>query len=339
MVKKELASGEPCEKCAQAEAMLRRRGQWEHIDEVVWAVERDPSSPGARLAARYGVTLAPFFVVRGDDGEERIFTSALRLARECLPATAKPSRTPILPADAPETDLAALARRYAGAAPEEILRFGLERYGERCGIAFRGAEDVVLIDMATRTGLSFHVFTVDTGRFHEETYVVLEEVGRRYGVTVRTYLPDAEEVGNLVGRKGPNSFYRDGHEECCRIRRFDPLRRALHECAAWVTAKRRDAQHEPGFELPVLQQDPTFRGADGHLVRLNPLATWTRARVWEYIREHDVPYNALHDCGYPTIGCQPCTRPTGGAHGERAARWWWETSEIPGVLHESGDGV
>ncbi len=335
MVKKKLASGEPCEKCAQAEEMLKRRGHWERIDEVVWAVEGDPTSPGALLGAHHEVKLAPFFVVRGDDGEERIFTSALRMARDCFPSAPATAQQATLQA----VDLAALADRYAAAAPEEILRWGLEQYGERCAIAFHGAEDIALIDMAARSGLPFRVFTVDTGRLNEETYAYLDEVRRRYGVVIQPYLPDAAEIGDLVSRKGPNSFYRDGHGECCRIRRVGPLRRALLECEAWVTAKRRDALSAESPELPVIQADPDFRGTSRRLVRINPLAGWTRARVWEYIREHDLPYNELHDRGYPRIGCQPCTRPTGGAYGEREARWWWEKAELSGEQHESGDGI
>jgi phosphoadenosine phosphosulfate reductase len=340
MVKKQLASGEPCEKCAQAEEMLKRRGHWEQIDEVVWAIEDDPTSPGALLGAQHNVKLAPFFIVRNEDGEERIYTSALRMARDCFPGAA-PTAKPTTPSteDQPAEDLAALASRFDRAVPEDILRWGLERYGERCAIAFRGTEDIALIDMATRSGLPFRVFTVDTGRLNEETYAYFEEVTRRYGVVVQPYLPDATELGDLLNRKGPNSFYRDGHEECCRIRRIGPLQRALRECEAWVTAKRRDEQSAGNLELPVVQADPDFRGVGRQLVQINPLAGWTRARVWEYIREHDVPYNELHDRGYLKIGCQPCTRPTGGAHGERESRWWWEKPELSGEHHESGDGI
>lgn len=342
MVKKQLASGDPCEKCAQAEEMLRRRGLWERIDEVVWAVEGDDTSPGARLAAEHGVELAPFFVVRDDEASERVFTSALRLVRDCFPSE---PRAPRSTAEEP-LDLRALAERFASAEPQEILRFALERFGERCAIAFRGGEDIVLIDMATRLGLPFRAFSVDTGRLDEETYAHLDEVRRRYGIAPETWFPEADAVTDLVRRKGPNSFYRDGHEECCAIRRFGPLRRALLQCEAWVTAKRRSPgvggrSRSAGREVPIaaIQVDQSFRGAGGALVRVNPLARWSRARVWQYMRKHDVPHNELYDRGYPVIGCQPCTRPTGGAHGIRQARWWWEKPETADELHESGDGI
>jgi len=335
MVKKQLASGEPCEKCAQAEEMLKRRGHWGRIDEVVFAVEDDPTSPGAILAARHGVELAPFFVVRADDEEERVFTSALRLVRDCFPREPAPVRESTDDA----VDPAALAEHFAAAEPDEILRFLLERYGEKCAIEFCGAEDIALIDMATRSGLPFRLFTIDTGRLHEETYAYFEDVRRRYGVVVQTYFPDASRLTELVHRKGPNSFLENGHEECCRIRRFDPLQRALLECEAWVTPKRRDTLSADAPELLVIQEDPTYRGMKGRLLRVNPLAGWTHARVWEYIRAHDVPCNPLHERGFPIIGCQPCTRPTGGVHGEREPRWWWEKGKAAGEVHESGNGI
>jgi phosphoadenosine phosphosulfate reductase len=332
MVKKRLASGDPCEKCAQAEEMLRRRGLWERIDEVLWAVEGEDDSPGARLAARHGVKLAPFFVVSGDGGAERVFTSALRLVRDCFPQ--EPHAAGSAPRQAP--DLAALARRFAASEPQEILRWGLERYGEACAIAFRGGEDVVLIDMALRTGLAFRAFTVDTGRLPEETHAYLDEVRRRYGVVVQTWLPDAAEVSRLVREKGPNSFYRDGHAECCGIRRRAPLRNALLGCEAWVTSKHREPAGSAPPAPPAVQEDPEFSGASGPLVRINPLAGWTRSRVWQYVRKHDLPTNPLHDRGFTRIGCGPCTRP---ASGTREVRWWWEKAEAAGELHESGDGI
>ncbi len=342
MVKKQLASGEPCEKCAQAEEMLKRRGHWDRIDEIVWVVENDPTSPGAVLAARHDVKLAPFFIVRGDDDEERIYTSALRLARDCFAQGSPRNSAPAPQSTDVAIDSTAAAEHFAAAEPQEILRWGLEQYGEKCGIAFCGAEDIVLIDMATRSGLPFSVFTIDTGRLHEETYTYFEEMRRRFGVEVQVYCPDAAQLTELVHLKGPNSFLQDGHEECCRIRRFDPLRRALLEYEAWVTAKRLDTLSPGVSELPVIEEDSTYSGMPGakkRLIRLNPLAGWSRARVWEYIRAHDIPCNPLYERGFPIIGCQPCTRPTGGVHGEREARWWWEKEKPVGTVHESGDGI
>ncbi|MCH2171812.1 phosphoadenylyl-sulfate reductase [Myxococcota bacterium] len=335
MVKKRLADGQPCEKCAQAEEMLVRRGLWERIDEVLWAIEGDPTSPGAILAEAHGLAVAPFFVVRDTEGEERVLTSALRLVRDCL-------------SDSPETgprtdssqslDVSELARRFSDAAPEDIVRWGIEQYGQECAIALRGGEEVVLIDMATRMGLPFSVFSVDTGRLDEETYTLFDTVQRRYGVTVHILFPDAHQVEELVQQKGPNCFLTDGHEECCRVRRLGPLKHGLKRYQAWMTGRWANAQ--PAGQAPVaVEIDPVYQGARGQLLRLNPLVNFGHERVWHYIRQNDVPYNELFDRGYTRIGCQPCTRATGGVHGEREVRWWWERPKPTGSLHETGDGI
>lgn len=331
MVKKRLANGEPCEKCAQTEEMLRRRGLWERIDEVLWAVEGENDSPGARVAVRHGVKLAPFFVVHDEAGDEVVVTSALRLVRDHLEGSGAPapeaSHTAVDPADA--------ARQLAEAEPLEILRFALEHYGERCAIAFSGAEDVVLIDMATSLGLPFSVFTLDTGRLHGETYAFVDEVRRRYGFEIELVLPDAAELSDFVTRKGPNSFYRDGHHECCAIRKLRPLGRALGRFDAWITGRR----HEGGTrDLFVVEADTAFSGPGGPLVRFNPLARWTRLDVFDYIRRHRVPTNPLHEAGFARIGCAPCTRPR-SASADEPDRWWWEAQDGPPRAPDPGSGI
>lgn len=331
MVKKRFANGEACEKCAQAEEMLRRRSLWDRIDQVLWAVEGDEASPGARVAAKHGVALAPFFVIEDESGGETVVTSALRLVKQYLGgggASAAPA--------APAVDADAAVRELEGAQPIEILRFGLERYGERCAIAFSGAEEVVLIDMATRLGLPFSVFTLDTGRLHGETYEFLDEVRRRYGREIDVVLPEAAEVEELVQTKGANSFYRDGHWECCAIRKLRPLRRILGGFEAWVTGKRRGGASP--LEVPVVQADPSFQGASGSLLRLNPLARWTRGDVFDYVRRHDVPTHPLHEKGFARIGCAPCTRPRSASPGE-PDRWWWEPGASAPAAPDLGSGI
>jgi len=348
MVKKRLASGEPCEKCAQTEELLRRRGLWEKIDEVVWAIEGEDDSPGFVIARRHGIDVAPFFVIRDAGGEETVLTSPLRLIRQYFPAA---PRTASKPSDEAEPraenkaeskaeDAVAMAARFERADPIEILRWALGRYGDKCAIAFSGAEDVVLIDMATRIGLPFHVLTLDTGRLHAETYAFLDEVRRRYGVEIEILLPDDEALCDFVGRKGMNSFYQDGHRECCAIRKVAPLRRALRAYQAWTTGQRRDQSPATRAALPVIENDAVHASASGKLLKLNPLAAWSYEQVWAYIREHAVPYNPLHDADYPSIGCQPCTRAIGPNEHERDGRWWWEhggTKECG--LHVAGDGI
>lgn len=220
--------------------------------------------------------------------------------------------------------LPALAVEYARRSPQEILALALDECTPDIGISFSGAEDVVLIDMASKIGRPFRVFSLDTGRLHPETYQFLEKVRAHYGVTIEVYAPQAEAVQALVRAKGLFSFYQDGHKECCGIRKVEPLVRALTPLRAWVTGQRKDQSPGTRADVPVIQLDRTFGTPDRPLVKLNPLSFWTSTQVWAYIRDHDVPYNALHDRGFVSIGCEPCTRPTNPGQHERAGRWWWE---------------
>jgi phosphoadenosine phosphosulfate reductase len=353
MVKKLLLSGEPCAKCAQAEDMLRGRGVWEQIDEVVWAKEGDPESPGAQLARQHGVDLAPFFIIERPGVAAEIVESTLKLIKMIKdpgPSTAArsmgtagsspspPSMPPAPPsgsgaAAAAVSDVAApnaaeiaeAARELRDKSPQDILAWGLARHGANCALSFSGAEDVVLIDMAMRTGHPFSVFCLDTGRLHEETYRLIDRVRAFYGVDVQVMFPEPLAVENLVRKKGLFSFRQDGHGECCGIRKVEPLRRALGQFAAWATGQRRDQSPATRGEVSVIELDTSFKGKDGAtLVKLNPLTFWTSSQVWEYIRSQRVPYNELHDHGFVSIGCQPCTRPIRPGEHERAARWWWE---------------
>jgi phosphoadenosine phosphosulfate reductase len=168
------------------------------------------------------------------------------------------------------------------------------------------------------------VFTLDTGRLPPETYDVMERVRVRYGIGIATYAPDAAAVGALEGERGFFSFRRSVEErkDCCGIRKVEPLRRALAPLRAWVTGLRRE-QAPTRTGVAVVERD----AAHG-LVKVNPLAQWTESEVWAYIRGHDVPYNALHDQGYPSIGCAPCTRAIRPGEDVRAGRWWWENPEL-----------
>ncbi|MEO6601920.1 MAG: phosphoadenylyl-sulfate reductase [Polyangiaceae bacterium] len=221
--------------------------------------------------------------------------------------------------------MAQLALDFDKAPPERTIRWLLERYGREVAIAFSGAEDVALIHLAVETGLPFSVFTLDTGRLHPETYRFLEKVRSRYGVAIEMMSPQAEPLQAFVEKKGLFSFYREGHGECCGVRKLEPLRRALGKQRAWITGQRRD-QSPTRSDVAVIQHD-THTGIDGGaLVKLNPLAGWSLQKVWSYIRANEVPYNDLHDQGFISIGCEPCTRvPRPGEH-ERAGRWWWEES-------------
>jgi phosphoadenosine phosphosulfate reductase len=210
--------------------------------------------------------------------------------------------------------------------PKEILAKSLELI-PNLGISFSGAEDVVLIEMASKLNRDFTVFTLDTGRLHPETYQFIEKVRKHYGITIEMLHPDSSQLQKFITDKGLYSFYEDGHEECCGIRKIAPLRAHLAQLDGWVTGQRRD--QSPGrARVAVFEADSSFSTEAHALTKINPLANWTSAQVWETIRMFDVPYNALHDRGYVSIGCEPCTRPTGPNQHEREGRWWWEESTI-----------
>ena len=219
-----------------------------------------------------------------------------------------------------------------------LLQEAFRRF-ERIAVSFSGAEDVVLIDLASRLldGRDVPVFSLDTGRMHPETYRFLETVRGRYRVDLEVLSPNAEEVARLVRRKGMFSFYEEGHGECCAIRKIQPLRRKLAGLDAWITGQRAD-QSITRSNLPAQQRDAAFSTAEHPIVKFNPLARWSGEQVWRYIRRHDVPYNPLHDQGYRSIGCEPCTRPVGPHQHEREGRWWWENAADKECGLHAGNG-
>ncbi len=185
------------------------------------------------------------------------------------------------------------------------------------------AEDMVLTDLILATGLPIGIFTLDTGRLHAETLGMLDRIRERYGYQVQVYRPQQAEVDAYVGQHGKNAFYEsvDLRKECCRIRKVEPLKRALADKAAWITGQRR-AQSSTRADLAVREND----SAHG-MLKFNPLADWSEEEVWHYIRSNEVPYNPLHDKGYPSIGCEPCTRAIQPGEDVRAGRWWWEDAD------------
>ena len=223
-------------------------------------------------------------------------------------------------------DSAADAETTLEAQALETLEDAFARF-ERIAISFSGAEDVVLIDLAARIlGTDIPAFSLDTGRLHGETYRFLETVRNRYGITLDVISPDALEVAALVRDKGLFSFYAEGHGECCAIRKIQPLQRKLSHLDAWITGQRAD-QSVTRADLPIEQADLAFSRANHPIVKFNPLSRWTGADVWDYIRRREVPYNPLHDQGFRSIGCEPCTRPVGPHQHEREGRWWWERAD------------
>ena len=217
-----------------------------------------------------------------------------------------------------------MAEAYATRHPQDIVALAIQEFSPRLAISFSGAEDVALIDMASKIGGKFRVFTLDTGRLHTETCQFIEKVREHYGINIEAFFPQPEAVEKLVREKGLFSFYRDGHKECCGIRKVEPLRRALASLDAWVTGQRRDQSPGTRARVPVIQADPTFQSNGHQLIKFNPLANWTSKQVWAYIRENNVPFNPLHERGFVSIGCEPCTRAILPGQHEREGRWWWE---------------
>jgi phosphoadenosine phosphosulfate reductase len=185
------------------------------------------------------------------------------------------------------------------------------------------AEDMVLTDLILKAGLPIGIFSLDTGRLHPETLAVVDAVKARYDYAITLYHPNAQAVDEYVAGNGLNAFYDsiEMRRACCGIRKVEPLGRALAGNKAWVTGQRR-AQSTTRAELAIEEDD----AAHG-MTKFNPLADWSEQDVWNYIRANDVPYNALHDQGFPSIGCAPCTRAIQPGEDVRAGRWWWENPD------------
>jgi phosphoadenosine phosphosulfate reductase len=225
------------------------------------------------------------------------------------------------------SEIAGLNAEHAQDEPAALLKWTLGRY-KRVAIASSfGAEDVALIDMAVRIDPNVRVFTLDTGRLNEETYEVMDRVRRKYGIAIEAYFPDAKAVERLEREKGFYSFREsvDNRKECCAVRKVEPLKRALSGLEAWIAGLRRE-QSVTRAGLDKVEWDAAFG-----LVKINPLADWTQKQVWDYVKQNQVPYNRLHDLGYPSIGCAPCTRAVSDKPSweipdadVRKGRWWWE---------------
>jgi phosphoadenosine phosphosulfate reductase len=221
-------------------------------------------------------------------------------------------------------EIALVQDELRGATPETVLNWATGCFGSAVGLATSfSAEDSILIDAAHRKAPQVVLFAIDTGRLPEETYLVAEE-WRRRGVKVRWFFPHGEAIERLENESGPFSFrwsLEDRHA-CCAVRKVEPLGRALSGLSAWVTGLRRE-QSTTRTDIEVVELDEAHDG----IVKLNPLAAWSEAQVWAHIREHQLPYSALHDKGYPSIGCAPCTRAIQPGEHPRAGRWWWESPE------------
>ncbi|EAT10840.1 phosphoadenylyl-sulfate reductase [Bermanella marisrubri] len=222
-----------------------------------------------------------------------------------------------------QEEVSELNNGFASEQPKSIIRHGLENF-ENIAVSFSGAEDVVLVDMAVKINPDAHIFCLDTGRLHPETYEFLEDVRKHYNIKLDIISPNAEVLDSFVKDKGLFSFYEDGHQECCGIRKIAPLKRKLSTLDAWITGQRKDQSPGTRSDIPVFQHDTSFAKDGIELYKYNPLANWSSEDVWNYIKMFDVPYNKLHERGFISIGCQPCTRAVLPNQHEREGRWWWE---------------
>ena len=223
-----------------------------------------------------------------------------------------------------EEQLDQLNHRFADAPAQEILSHFLGAHPNRIAFATSmGAEDQVITHMMAGIDRSSRIFTLDTGRLFQETYDAIEITNARYGINIEIFFPDREQVEEMVNKKGVNLFYEsiENRKLCCHIRKTVPLRRALQGMDAWISGLRR-SQAVTRKNLQPVEWDSTFG-----LLKINPLINWTEEQVWDFINKNNIPYNRLHDKGFRSIGCLPCTRAIGPDDDVRAGRWWWETPE------------
>jgi len=218
-----------------------------------------------------------------------------------------------------------LSAQFEAKSPQDLLRWALDRFHPFITLACSfGLEDVALIDMMTKLSKSPRVFCLDTGRLHEETYEVMDRIRSHYGINIEIYFPKHDAVEKMVRTKGINLFYEsvENRHECCGVRKVEPLGRALSGMMAWITGLRRSQSVTRNLNSKV-----EIDRAHGGIVKVNPLMDWTEEQVCDYVKKNQIPYNKLHDQGYPSIGCAPCTRAIKPGEDIRAGRWWWENPE------------
>lgn len=211
----------------------------------------------------------------------------------------------------------------AGAEPSEIINFFSKKLNKKLSFATSlGAEDQAITAMIAELQVPVRIFTLDTGRLFQETYDLLDITKKKYDLNIHIMFPESIDVEEMVSSKGINLFYDSvgNRKLCCQIRKVSPMRRALYGTSGWITGMRKE-QNGTRKKINIIEWDDKFKK-----IKINPLANWTSEQVWDYIRKNKVPYNTLHDKGFPSIGCQPCTRAVLPGENERSGRWWWETA-------------
>lgn len=221
-------------------------------------------------------------------------------------------------------EISTLNEALQGASPQEVLAQVLQKFGDKIALSSSlGAEDQVLTDMLMKINPKARIFTLDTGRLFPETYDLIDRTSRKYKTKIEVFFPEHQKVEKMVNEKGINLFYEsvENRKFCCHLRKIEPLQRAFAKLDAWVCGLRA-GQAVTRKDIALVEWDE-----NNGLVKVNPLASWSEEQVWAYIHEHKVPYNALHDKGFPSIGCQPCTRAVEPGEDVRAGRWWWENPD------------
>jgi phosphoadenosine phosphosulfate reductase len=217
-----------------------------------------------------------------------------------------------------------LNQQFDGKSPEDVLQYFLTEYKGKIALSSSlSIEDQLLTDLIVKIDASTRIFTLDTGRLFPETYSLIDKTNMKYNIQLEVLFPKHEDVQKMVKEEGINLFYAgiDSRKRCCNVRKMEPLRRAFQGLDVWICGLRRE-QSVTRKDIQVVEWDEA-----NQLIKLNPLINFTEAQVWDYIKAHKVPYNKLHDQGFPSIGCQPCTRAVQPGEDIRAGRWWWEDPE------------
>ncbi|MCR4856585.1 MAG: phosphoadenylyl-sulfate reductase [Bacteroidales bacterium] len=218
-------------------------------------------------------------------------------------------------------DIEKLNQQWDKVEPETMLRHFMEIYGDRIALSSSlSAEDQALTDMMLGINPQARIFSLDTGRLFPETYALLDKTNLHYGIKIEVFCPQTEALQEMVNTQGINLFYESIEKRhlCCQVRKLEPLSRAFRTLDAWVCGLRR-SQSVTRNDMRRVEWDERHG-----LLKINPLIDWSEEQVWAYVREHRVPYNKLHDQGFPSIGCQPCTRAVKPGEDIRSGRWWWE---------------
>jgi len=225
--------------------------------------------------------------------------------------------------------------RFSDSNPEELLHALTTEYSNKLAFATSlGAEDQALTHMLVNADKQPRIFTLDTGRLFPETLDLLDKTNKRYNINIELFFPAAQEVENMVHKKGINLFYEsvENRKECCHIRKILPMKRALKDVEVWISGLRAE-QSVTRQDLELAQWDDNFQ-----LIKISPLRSWNEEQLWKYIKDNNIPYNPLHDKGFSSIGCLPCTRAVEPGEDVRAGRWWWEQPEMKECgLHKKGD--